>query len=122
MIWNGTVAVLGKNIKGNTIQRFRDIKDNIPNVIKNAGWHLGYQGGPEFMYNKYFDCVEPFDKTHGIPAKEKFLQLFAERAVDNGSFIFSDNLNRTDLTLIKVPKETLPKFIQENPEKYPHIL
>jgi hypothetical protein len=122
--WNGTVAVFGSQIQNHSIQTLIKVRDTIAECYKisDGGWHLGYQGGPEFMYKKYFDCVEPFDKVNGIPAKEKFMQLFAERAVDNGSFIFSDNLSRTDLTLVQVPRETLPKFIQENPEKYPYIL
>ena len=64
------------------------------------------------MFHKYFSCVEPFDKTHGIPGRELFDKVFEERAADGGCFIFCDNLDNRSLPLIKVPLEDLHDTVQ----------
>jgi hypothetical protein len=79
-------------------------------VIPKAGWHLGYQGGPQVIHYKYFSAVEPFDKSM-VPSYDTFIEVFNERAVDGGYFIYCDNLNKRDLRLEKVTLSELPKSL-----------
>lgn len=119
--WNGTAIIKGglvlENIKN--IHPLIKRRDNIgeDKKIKNAGWHFGYQGGSEMVFKKYFSCVEPFSKN-GIPDKPVFQSLFQSRAKDGGSFIFSDNIGKTDIPLKKVEITSLPKYIQQNSSSF----
>lgn len=118
-VWNGTVITTGKKTKEMSPHPIIKLRDTISEdkLIKNAGWHCGYQGGEESVYRKYFSCVEPFSKN-GIPARKEFSKIFTERAKDGGSFIFCDNLARTDLKLQKVDISTLPQSAID----YPNML
>lgn len=122
-VWNGTVASYWrtlKNINPNTLFQVRNpLPDNL--VIKNSGWHLGYQGGKEMIFEKYFSCIEPFNKND-IPSRELFYDVFDKRAVDNGSFIFCDNLLREDLRLSKISDKELPRFVLENKNQFKNFL
>jgi beta-1,4-mannosyl-glycoprotein beta-1,4-N-acetylglucosaminyltransferase len=117
--WIGTVFTKVKKFKEINAQYLRDIKDRIP-YIKNAGWHFGYQGGKKIVYQKFLSCIEPFDKTC-LPTEENFSLAFDNKIKDNGSFIFSDNLNNDSIKLEKIKNEYLPRFLQDNIEKYSNM-
>lgn len=117
--WVGTVFAEFKNFSQTTPQYLRDIKDRIP-IIKNSGWHFGYQGGKDIVYTKFLSCVEPFDKTY-LPTKQEFDIIFENKIKDGGSFIFSDSLSDDSIKLQKIDNKILPEFIQKNKEKYLHM-
>lgn len=114
-VWTGTVASKWEYVKNIDIHSFLKLRDRLlPHLIlPNTGWHLGYQGGEQIIFDKYYSCIEPFNKND-IPSRELFSKVFKERAVDNGYFIFCDNLSRNDLRLDKIEKKNLPKFILDN--------
>lgn len=118
--WTGSVFTKIGHLNQVTPQGLRNIKDRI-HTLNNAGWHFGYQGGREKVYEKYFSCVEPLNKTL-IPAKEDFFKIYDERIKDGGSFIYSDNIQDQSVKLQKYKLENLPKYIQLNIEKYKNML
>jgi beta-1,4-mannosyl-glycoprotein beta-1,4-N-acetylglucosaminyltransferase len=122
-VWPGTVAMKWKYAKGIDAHNLIKLRDRMPKnlIIANSGWHLGYQGGEQIVFDKYFSCTEPFNKLD-IPSRELFSEVFKDRARDGGSFIFCDNLDRKDLILDKKPIEDLPKFIIDNKEKFSTFL
>lgn len=121
--WTGTVFTKFKDYKPQTPQYIRNIKDSIF-YVDNCGWHFGYQGGKEMVYNKYLSCIEPINKSL-LPTKEEFYLEFERRIADGGSFIFSDNLNDTSVKLERIDISTyfnFPEYIKINPEKYSKML
>ena len=50
--WIGTIFAKAKDLINYTPQNLRNIKDHVSH-IEEAGWHFGYQGGKEKVYNKY---------------------------------------------------------------------
>jgi beta-1,4-mannosyl-glycoprotein beta-1,4-N-acetylglucosaminyltransferase len=121
--WKGTVAVTGTTATNNpphSLIKVRDIID-VARVRYDAGWHLGYQGGKEIIYGKYFSCVEPMNKA-AIPTKEVFDTVFKECARDGGNFIFCDDLSKKHLKLQECPIEVLPQFVQYNKERFDPML
>jgi beta-1,4-mannosyl-glycoprotein beta-1,4-N-acetylglucosaminyltransferase len=118
--WTGTVFTSAKNFLQATPQGVRNIKDRLL-TINSGGWHFGYQGGKEMVYNKYYSCVEPMNKTL-IPPQEDFNNLFDLRIKDGGSFIYSDNIADESIKLKKYPIEKLPKYIKDNLDKYQHLI
>ncbi len=118
--WIGSVFTSAKSFLQATPQGVRNIKDRV-STIPNAGWHFGYQGGKEMVYEKYFSCVEPISKNL-IPSKEEFDKIFNERARDGGSFIFSDNIADETVKLKKYPMDKLPYYLNLNLDKYSHML
>lgn len=124
--WKGTVAVSGETALKNSIHGLIKIRDSVnrcdvERCIPNAGWHFGYQGGRNTVFEKYFACVEPLDKRL-IPDIKTFDAVFSERVKDGGSFIFCDNLCRKDLKLKVVENKTLPSNVIDNLEKYKEML
>lgn len=117
--WIGTIFTKFQYLNTYSPQNLRNIKDQVL-YIKNSGWHFGYQGGKEIVYQKYLSCIEPLDKNL-LPTKEKFFEEFDNRIKDGGSFIFSDSLSDDSIKLQKIGNEFLPVFIQENKEKYLHM-
>lgn len=124
-VWTGTVATKWKFAKQIDPHPLIKIRDRLPQnlIIPNTGWHLGYQGGEEIIFEKYFSCIEPFNKND-IPSKELFSQIFKEYARNGGCFIFCDNLSRKDLTLdqIEIKSGNLPDFIINNQDKFKSYL
>jgi len=117
--WIGTIFTKFQYFDTYSPQSLRNIKDQVL-YIKNSGWHFGYQGGKEVVYQKYLSCIEPFDKTC-LPTKENFDSAFDKKIKDGGSFIFSDNLNNDSIKLQKIENKYLPQFLQENLERYSHM-
>lgn len=117
-LWAGTVAIRAKDLQCDMHSLIK-IRDRLPHYMIpcDTGWHLGYQGGKQIVFDKYFSCIEPFNKSD-IPSRELFDKIYDERVKDKGSFIFCDNLNRKDLTLDKISTVKLPKYILDNPEKF----
>lgn len=118
--WIGTVFTSAKNLLQATPQGLRNIKDRVE-TIPSAGWHFGYQGGKDMVYEKYFSCVEPINKSL-VPSKNDFDTLFDERIKNGGYFIYSDNINDKSVQLMKYPLEKLPNYILNNIDKYQHML
>ena len=119
--WIGTIFAKAKDLINYTPQNLRNIKDHVSH-IEEAGWHFGYQGGKEKVYNKYLSCIEPFDKSK-IPSKEEFFKQFNKRIKDQGNFIYSDDLNNDSVKLHKISlEENLPKYILSNIDKYNHMI
>jgi len=117
--WVGTVFTKFAAYKPITPQHIRNIKDTIGRIY-GAGWHFGYQGGKEVVYNKYLSCIEPINKSL-LPSKEIFFKEFDERIKDNGSFIFSDNLSNQSIKLEKINMfefKNFPKYLIDNQKKY----
>lgn len=124
--WNGTVAVRANILKKyppHTTIKFRDLVINQagPNVILDGGHHVSYLG-KDVTYNKYKNCVEPMDKVKGIPVKEVFDEVWKEYARPQGNFIFCDNLQNKSLGIRLANITELPQYIQNNQEKYQHLL
>jgi beta-1,4-mannosyl-glycoprotein beta-1,4-N-acetylglucosaminyltransferase len=120
--WIGTIFTKFENLKVYSPQNLRNIKDRVV-CLENSGWHFGYQGGKEVVYNKYLSCVEPIDKNL-LPSKEMFFEQFDRRIKDGGNFIFSDDLGNDSIKLKKIPisEESLPIFIVNNQNKYEKML
>ncbi len=117
--WNGTVLCTGdlvSKLDCHSIIKLRD-RNDASRFINDGGWHIGYQGGPEVIMSKYHACVEPFDKSK-IPGMQQFLQVFEERAVDSGYFIYCDELAKRHLRLESVPLSSLPGFVIQNKERF----
>lgn len=119
--WIGTIFTRGKNLINYNPQALRNIKDSVTE-IEDAGWHFGYQGGIEKVYQKYLSCIEPVDKSL-LPSLEKFSEEFSARIKDGGSFIFSDKLEDKSIKLKRVEfDESYPEFIVKNKDKYQHLI
>lgn len=110
--WIGTVANPWGLIKNRDTHDIRAQKDFVKNIIHDGGWHFGYQGGCQAVYQKYFSTIEPFDKSR-IPSYTDFKRIFEDRAKNGGHFIYCDQLDRKDLSLETVPKELLPEILHE---------
>jgi beta-1,4-mannosyl-glycoprotein beta-1,4-N-acetylglucosaminyltransferase len=117
--WVGTIFTKFQYLNAYNPQSLRNIKDHVT-YIKDSGWHFGYQGGKEIVYQKYLSCIEPINKNL-LPTKEKFFEEFDNRIKDGGSFIFSDSLSDESIKLKKIDNNLLPEFIKENKEKYSHL-
>lgn len=117
--WVGTIFSKFQNLDAYSPQSLRNIKDQVI-YIKNSGWHFGYQGGKEVVYQKYLSCIEPLNKNL-LPTKEKFFEEFDNRIKDGGSFIFSDSLSDDSIKLKKISNTVLPEFIQKHKEQYLHM-
>lgn len=122
-LWPGTVAIKAGDLNCDTHSLIK-IRDRLPHhlIPCDTGWHLGYQGGKDIVFEKYFSCIEPFDKKNGIPDRELFNKIFDERIKDGGSFIFTDNLQNTNLKLYKIDNSKLPKHIINNMDHYKSLL
>ena len=118
--WIGTVFTSAKNLLQATPQGLRNIKDRVDS-ISSSGWHFGYQGGKDIVYEKYFSCVEPINKSL-IPSKEEFNLLFDDRIKDGGSFLYSDNIDDQSVKLKKYPLKKLPTFILNHIDQYKHMI
>lgn len=119
--WIGTIFAKAKDLIHYTPQNLRGIKDHASH-IEEAGWHFGYQGGKEKVYQKYLSCIEPIDKSK-LPSKEEFFRQFEEKIKDGGSFIYSDDLTNSSVKLKKIELEdNLPEFILSNRDKYTHMI
>ncbi len=119
--WTGTIFSRGENMIHFSPQALRNLKDSVTE-IENAGWHFGYQGGKEKVYQKYLSCIEPIDKSL-LPSFEKFCEEFDSRIKDEGSFIYSDNLSNDSIKLKKVAiDESYPEFLVQNKDKYKHLI
>jgi len=116
--WIGTIATIIENLKYVTPQKLRDIKNNV-DIIKNGGNHFGYSGGKNKIYQKFFSCIEPYDKSK-IPDFNSFSKEFDRKIKDGGSFLFSDK-NDDSIKLIKYDESKLPKYLIENKEKFKHL-
>lgn len=118
--WMGTVFCEVNTLVEFAPQELRDRKDlSLP--LTPGGWHFCYQGGVEAVYQKFFDCIEPLDKSV-IPLFDKFKADFDRKIKHNGSFIYSDkeddSLKLQGLESIKV----LPEYLQKNLDKYSNML
>lgn len=119
--WIGTIFAKAKDLIHYTPQNLRNIKDSVSHV-EEAGWHFGYQGGKEKVYEKYLSCIEPLDKSK-LPSKEDLFKEIDNRIKNEGSFIFSDNLSDQSIKLKQIPIENnLPSYIINNTEKYQHLI
>lgn len=121
-LWPGTVAVRAGDLQCD-MHTLIKLRDRLPHhlIPCDTGWHLGYQGGEQVVFDKYFSCIEPFNKND-IPSKELFSNVFKQRAKDKGSFIFCDNLDRQDLILDRVPVNNLPGYVIDNQERFKDFL
>lgn len=119
--WIGTVFTSAKNLKNKTPQNLRQIKDFIPK-LEFKGWHFGNQGGKEAVYNKFFSCIEPFDKSL-IPPFEKFSQEFDRKIKNGGSFLFSDKIDDSiEINEIPISRDFLPQYLFENHLKFSKLI
>lgn len=129
--WNGTVlttADMYTKFTPHQIIKFRDYVINQPdgeNVVGvesglTPGWHCSYLS-KEICYNKYFATCEPFD-PNSIPPQEIFDNVWKESARPDGNFIFCDDLSKKHLPLQLVDMESLPKYFQDNQDKYKDII
>jgi len=118
--WIGTVATNWKSFNKTTPQKLRNIKDSIHRV--KSGWHLGYMGGKEMVYTKFFSCIEPFNKSL-IPDFDSFSADFDRKIKHNGSFLFSDKKDDSiKLVQCQISYPYLPKYIEENKNKFKNLL
>lgn len=117
--WTGTVAT--------THQIFTQLpspyflihcREKVESV--DGGWHFGNQGGKEMLYKKFHSCIEPFDKSV-IPPYDEFCVEFDRKIKNGGSFLFSDKQDDS-IKLEQVPLTDLPKVVQDNVDKYKHLL
>lgn len=119
--WIGTIFAKAKDLIHYTPQNLRGIKDHVSH-IEEAGWHFGYQGGKEKVYQKYLSCIEPIDKSL-LPSKEEFSKQFEAKIKDGGSFIYSDNITNDSIKLKKIDlSNNLPEYIVSNKDKYAHMI
>lgn len=118
--WIGTIFAKAKDLINYTPQNLRNMKDHVSH-IEEAGWHFGYQGGKEKVYEKYLSCIEPLDKNK-LPSKEKFFEEFDKRIKNEGSFIYSDDLSNESIKLKVINIENnLPNYLVQNKQKYQHM-
>lgn len=119
--WTGTVLSRYEYLKTVDPQYIRHIKDGIIGQYIDGGWHFGYQGGKDKIYQKWWSCIEPYDKRL-IPSKEIFDREFDEKIKDGGYFLYSDDLDKKDVKLKQIDMSLLPQYIQDNQEKYKHMI
>ncbi len=116
--WIGTVMTRMETLSVIEAQDLRNVKDSAPR-IDSAGWHLSWLGGWEKAYEKLQSCIEPLDKNE-VPSKEEFKRRFDERIRDGGRFHLTINDDSVPL-VIDNSTDLLPKYLQENREKYPKL-
>ncbi len=109
--WIGTVIAPYEDYCKFGPQGLRNIKDNLRTTEERAGWHLGYLGGKQRIWNKWHSCIEPLDKSK-IPSFDEFSAEFDRKIKDGGSFLFSDK--QDDSVILKQCKKeypTLPNYL-----------
>ena len=120
--WIGTVIAPYSEYKKCGAQGLRNAKDYLPTTTQTAGWHLGYMGGKEAVYNKWMSTIEPFDKSK-IPPFDEFSDEFDRKIKDGGSFLFSD---KKDDSLIcdkcSLDYPVLPRYLVENQDKFENLI
>jgi len=124
-IWNGLTGFRGKIVldyPAHSLIKLRDRYDNVayrnePSLIRNSLFHLGYQQSKEDIYRKFLKAAEPFHKEDVMPFDD-FDKFYNDKVKPGGSFMFIDNVGRDDLKLELTDLTELPKYIQNNKEKY----
>jgi beta-1,4-mannosyl-glycoprotein beta-1,4-N-acetylglucosaminyltransferase len=118
--WVGTVATPWKFFKDKTPQLVRNSKDFYKRIP--SGWHLGYMGGKEKVYKKFFSCIEPINKNLIIDF-DSFSKEFDRKIKNNGSFFFSDKKDDSiKLKECDVTYPHLPTYIEQNKDKFKNLL
>lgn len=122
--WTGTVATTHQIFTQLPSPYFlihhREKVENVGTVENVGGWHFGNQGGKKMLYEKFHSCIEPFDKSV-IPPYEIFCEEFDRKIKNGGSFLFSDKQDDS-IKLQQIPLTDLPQVVQQNVEKYKHLL
>ncbi len=105
--WSGTVVTKYKNIKKSYLNYLRDHRVMAPSYVflRNGGWHFGFQGGMTGAKRK----IE--ESKHFWYNPEETLPNLAKRVEQNKDF------RGRDIKLCDDEKN-LPKYIEENREKY----
>jgi beta-1,4-mannosyl-glycoprotein beta-1,4-N-acetylglucosaminyltransferase len=118
--WVGTVASKGHCLQNRTPQYFRNIKDRLPRLGGENGWHLSWLGGPDKVYSKYMSCIEPLNKGC-LPTREEIFTRFEARVKDGGYFNLDDTGNNS-VRLEECPITQLPEYVQKNLDKFAHLI
>ncbi len=130
--WWGTVACpLNLVSQGYSPQYLRNQKDyvNKIGVYENEffGWHFSNLGGFDVVWEKSKRNIEPIDKfmhcgENGDKMKEEYRNIYNKHVIEEGYYLFLDNPSNKSLKLNLLDKSLLPKYVQENQEKYKDLL
>jgi beta-1,4-mannosyl-glycoprotein beta-1,4-N-acetylglucosaminyltransferase len=113
--WAGTVACKHKDFTG--AQNMRNIKGTNKTRIKNGGWHFSYLGGPDMIAQK----IESYSHAEFDNDYIKDRKRIQER-IDKGLDLF-DRPGKPRQIYIDIKSSlNFPKYIQENIEKYNHLI
>ena len=63
-----------------------------------------------------------FDKISNFEHVAIFFAEFDKRFKDNGFFIYSDNITKEDIKLMKVTDDNLPEYVKVNKDLYTHMI
>jgi len=124
--WYGTICIRAGNISNN-IQYLRNVKDRLPHSGKSGeGWHFSniLSNGFRSLYSKLINNIEPHSKDHlyGYKNIRAIKKAFDKCLYEDLCFFFSDNWNNRAIPLEILENEFLPKYVQENLDKFKYIL
>jgi hypothetical protein len=128
--WYGCILTNFFNlIQYGSFQELRKIKDNILHFEdkNNPSWHFSGVGEDAFETNlhKWRTRIEPKEKLCCKPElKDQYKMFFNKCVFEDKYFFYSDQVNRRDedLRLNKLPLNKLPKSIQDNLDKFKHLI
>lgn len=112
--WNGTVAMLYKNIGGLRLSQHRWQRNIIPTV--RGGWHLSYMGGASRIVTKLESIAEgELNQLASIPPAER--EDYIARAIESGG-VFEVNDQITKLAPAEMDLPDIEWFITKYPQFY----
>ena len=107
--WYGTKMGLYKNIKKYSLNEIRG-DESLSSKLKNGGWHFSFMGGKEMVKNKLTSYSARDLASHHVISE-----------IENNILNNVDPFFRSRLTKVEIDS-TYPKYIQENLEKYRHMI
>lgn len=107
--WFGTVSTKYKNLKGYSINHIRTPNRNNYEDIYDAGWHFTFQGGESMIKNK----IESYG--HQELNRDDIKSMISIR-LENSIDIFGRGY------ILTIDNENLPKYVQNNKNKYKHLI
>jgi len=111
--WHGTTCCMYKNYPGG--QAIRDTKGKNKTKISNGGWHFSYLGGPDAIAQKIESYSHAEFDNDMIKDRSRI-----QDCIDNGVDLFN-RPGKPSQYYVKI-NESFPKYLQENIEKYSHLI
>lgn len=94
-----------------TLAQYRTQMPEYHHLVGEFGWHFTYQGSPANIVKKSYSIADEWVK--GLATVES-----AHRAIQTGTDVYG----RRDRTSSRVPLTDLPLYVQENRERFAHMI